>query len=50
MVAGEIRELVKLRNCGNNFEEKREHICEIIEKYFLVISRIKVRNTGNMIY
>jgi hypothetical protein len=49
-VAGEIRELAKLRNYGNNFEEKREHICEIIEKYFSVISRMKVRNTRNVIY
>ncbi len=28
-----ICELLKLRNYGNYFQEKHEHICEIIKKY-----------------
>ncbi len=33
-VAGEIRELTILWNKGNNFQEKREHICEITKNMF----------------
>ena len=47
-VAGEIRELTKLRNCRNNFQELREHICEIIEKLFRLFHIQTLRNTRKL--
>ena len=45
-VAGEKRELTRLMNYRNNFQEIREHICEIAEKNSVTY----LRNTRKMIW
>jgi hypothetical protein len=48
-VAGEISELSKLINHGNNFQEKRKHICEIIKLIISILSHTNLTNLRKMI-